>query len=56
MDTHYLFCKLHEHEMELKRHVDDEESDKKKRKTIKLKYTNIKDMEFEDEEIHETHV
>lgn len=34
--------------MELKRLVDDEDADKKKRKSIALKDTNIKDMEDED--------
>lgn len=44
-----LFGKLQEHEMKLKRFVDDEKGDKKKRKIISLKATNIKIMELEGE-------
>lgn len=37
-----LFGKLHEHEMKLKRHVDDEEYDKNNRKNLVLKVTKAK--------------
>lgn len=36
--------------MGLKRLADDEDNEKKKRKTIELKATNIKNMESEDED------
>lgn len=49
MDTHNLFDKLKEHEMKLKILTDDEEDNKKKRKSISLKSTNIEDMKIKDE-------
>lgn len=47
--THTHFRKLQEHGMGLKRLANDEQDDKKKRKNVALKVTNIEDMESEDE-------
>ena len=41
---------MQEHEIKLKRLVDDEEDNKKKMKNITLKATSIEDMESEDED------
>lgn len=41
-----LFGKLQEYEMKLKRLVDDEECDKKNRKSLTLKVKNTKDIKL----------
>lgn len=50
MNLATLFGKLQEHEMKLKRLIDDKEDDKNNNKCLSLKVTNTKDMilEYED--------
>lgn len=50
MSMYTIFGKLQEHEIKLKRLSNEEEGYKKKRKSIVLKDTNIKDMESKYEE------